>query len=273
MKDVIILGGSGYVGKNLIKLNKSKTKRHEWSFYARRETTGATRYKEPKDIPYCNVIIDFSQRSKINTTVSESNIKKEEQRILDCLEKCHCYIFISTANINLEKTNKSPGSIYSNYKRHFEEYLNTINQDGKIICTVRVPIVFGDRPKEGTVIEKILKVVKGEKAIFRDMSSKITAVHIEELKSKLEDIVDMLKSDKKKHKKILISERYIYRIKDIIQETKVKKEELDSDNLTVNGNSFENRRLIQKDDCYHLRLEEKKFYAKIRELAKSEWFT
>ena len=75
-----------------------------------------------------------------------------------------------------------------------------------------------------------------------------------------------------KHKKVLISERYLYRIKDIIEETKMQGR-IESDSLIKYQGDFEKGKIIENVDCHHIWLKEKKFCAKIKELSESEWYT
>ena len=129
---------------------------------------------------------------------------------------------------------------------------------GKNVCCVRIPLVFGDPPKDGTVIDKIVSKLRGKKTNFRNQDSKITAIHTKDLMERLEYITTMKYDNDMYNKKVLISEEYIYRIRDIVS------------SLSAEGrpdnNYADNRTLLDKDGCYHLKLEDKKFFSRIKEL-------
>ena len=120
--NIIVLGGSGYIGKNLLEEYEKKGSENKWSFYSRRESRKNLKYHKMGNIPKSDVILDFSQRALIDKSKSYDEIKQEEQRIYECINKCGKYIYISTANINLEKIDRSA-------KGHFIQTTKGISKD------------------------------------------------------------------------------------------------------------------------------------------------
>ena len=74
---------------------------------------------------------------------------------------------------------------------------------------------------------------------------------------------------KNTYNKILISEKYMYKIKDIVKEARFN----DGSEYTWKVEFDKENETIDNDGCYHVLVKHKEFCGKIKELALPEWYT
>jgi len=178
------LGGGGYICSNLFPLYNDTDC---GALFLSRSSSkpGISRFETYMDIPLSRVIFDFSHRADGLDIINESDMLIALENIKKNASRCEKYFFISTASININDSLLCQNNKYAESKKNLEEHL----LNSKNIYILRLPLVFGDVPKQDTVINVLLKIIKGQNVILRDPNAFFTALHINDLKKGIDAIM------------------------------------------------------------------------------------
>ncbi|KZR69970.1 hypothetical protein PMIT1313_01081 [Prochlorococcus marinus str. MIT 1313] len=251
MIDVTFLGASGYICKNL---QLSLTDKCGLSFSSRSESSDQVKgYIKPSDIPFSNIIIDFSCRADGYDICSTDSLASTYFRLAENSSRCNYYFFVSTAAINICKTLKLGYNNYIASKVALENMLFGLNTC-KSISSLRLPVVFGDRPKPCTVIEVFYNKIKGFRSKLRDPCSYISAIHI----SDLIDSINVLRRDIHDNQNydqsiVLVSESILYnagKLFDVVTDQYIHKRSLSINCIAKQLEFFTCK--LDLNDCRHI---------------------
>ena len=188
MIDVTFLGASGYICKNL---QLSITDKYGLNFMSRSLSSHQIQgYLKPSEIPFSNIIIDFSCRADGYDVCTTESLNSTFFRLAENSSRCNYYFFVSTAAINICRTLQIGYNNYIASKLALENMLSGLNTC-KSIYSLRLPVVFGDRPKPFTVIDVFYNKISGFRSRLRDPDSYISAIHV----SDLIDSINVLRKD------------------------------------------------------------------------------
>ena len=252
IKKVLITGGSGFVGKSIIKYLKGSFK-----------ITASYNNKKPKNnnVKWINLRFGKNKNLKlfekfdavIHLATSKSKIDSKDDFLMEkiflkkickfCLTKNKPFIFLSSTIIYKNRSkNKESSQIrikhnnpYINSKINFEKIVRKNFKKGLKALILRVPSVYDDNLNNIKFIEKIKnKLISNKKIVFyKPTNVKTRFIHVEDI-SKI--IKDSLKLNY--YGVYNLESKESFRILDIIK--KLKKKVKSKSQISIVNKKFEN---------------------------------
>jgi UDP-glucose 4-epimerase len=201
MRTILVTGGKGFIGRNLIRLllkknfkvisidekKSDKVKKPNYSeFFSIKKF-----FKVRKNLEKINGIIHFAAQSR-NSLSFNNPIKLFKKNLIDTLiilesirylKKKPWFIFSSTKQIEIDKKNDSYG-LYSITKESCEKIIKSYaNNFGIKYIILRFSDVFGtsDNSKDKVLVKLISKLKKNKQFNITDPTHELNYVHVDDI--------------------------------------------------------------------------------------------